>query len=153
MAYGLRFAVSVSRVSPDFYDIHESLSSVAIHPNFEENRWIYLYYTYNRGGNGCLLDEVNGAVNRCSRFVVSDDWTIDGESEFVLFQSPPLMDKVHNGGDMEFGVDGMLYIMTGDAGGRAQQYAQRRSNLFGAVLRLTDEGAIPSDNPYQGPLQ
>ena len=128
----------------------KSLSSVAVHPNFEETRWVYLYYTYNRGDTSCPLDVVNGAVNRCSRFVMNDDWTIQGESEYVLFQSPPLMDKIHNGGDMEFGVDGLLYIMVGDAGGRTEQYAQKRDNLFGSVLRLSDEGAIPLDNPYLG---
>jgi len=126
------------------------LGAVAVHPNFAENRWIYLFYTYNRGSTGCLLDPVVGPVNRCSRFAMNDDWTVDVQSELILFQTLPLADKMHNGGDMEFGVDGMLYIVTGDAGGRSLQLAQDRSNLFGSVLRLTDSGEIPYDNPFTG---
>jgi len=71
-----------------------------VHPNFEENRWVYLYYTYNRGNTDCLVDdEDDGPVNRCVRFVMKDDWTLDLESELVLFQSTPLLDKIHNGGE------------------------------------------------------
>jgi len=111
----------------------------------------YTYNQYNQGNETCLLDAVDGPVNRCSRFVMNtEDWTVDETSELVLFQTLALADKIHNGGDMEFGVDGMLYIVTGNNAQRHLQYAQDRSNLFGNVLRLTDEGEIPSDNPFLG---
>jgi len=53
---------------------------------------------------------------------------------------------------MEFGVDGMLYVTTGDAGARQKEYqwALDRSNLHGNIIRITDSGDIPADNPYQG---
>jgi len=126
-----------------------SLGTVTVHPNFDENRWVYLFYTYNRGDTSCLLDAKDGPINRCSRFVMNDDWTIDPDSELILFQTAPLQDKVHNGGDMEFGVDGLLYVMTGDSGARSLKWSQKRNNLFGNVLRITESGDIPSDNPYQ----
>ena len=70
-----------------------------MHPNFAENRWIYLFYTYDNGDPECLVDVENGPVNRCSRFVMNDDWTVDPESEMVLFTSYRLVDKIHNGGE------------------------------------------------------
>ena len=76
-----------------------SLGTVTVHPQFETNRWVYLYYTYNRDDPNCPVDYIYGAMNRCSRFVMNDDWTLDIESELVLFQSTPLPDKIHNGGE------------------------------------------------------
>ena len=51
---------------------------------------------------------------------------------------------------MEFGVDGMLYVTTGDAGNRGDAWAQDRSNLHGNIIRITDSGEIPPDNPFLG---
>jgi len=51
---------------------------------------------------------------------------------------------------MEFGVDGMLYVTTGDAGQRALGWAAMRNNLHGSIIRITDSGEIPADNPYIG---
>lgn len=52
----------------------------------------------------------------------------------------------HNGGRIAFGPDGMLYITTGDAGDRDS--AQDLEALSGKILRLTPEGEIPDDNPF-----
>ena len=51
---------------------------------------------------------------------------------------------------MEFGVDGMLYVTTGDAGQRASQWSQQLYNLHGSIIRITDSGGIPEDNPFTG---
>ena len=51
---------------------------------------------------------------------------------------------------MEFGIDGMLYVTTGDAGERAEQWSQKRHNLHGSIIRITDSGDIPDDNPFTG---
>jgi len=51
---------------------------------------------------------------------------------------------------MEFGVDGMLYVTTGDSGQRDIGWAQKRSNLHGNIIRITDSGGIPEDNPFTG---
>ncbi|WKZ23865.1 MAG: PQQ-dependent sugar dehydrogenase [Candidatus Dojkabacteria bacterium] len=55
---------------------------------------------------------------------------------------------IHDGGRMVFGPDGMLYIATGDA--NRSESAQVREHLHGKILRVTDEGMIPSDNPFSG---
>lgn len=52
----------------------------------------------------------------------------------------------HNGGRIAFGPDGMLYVTTGDAGDRGS--AQDVDALSGKILRLTPDGRIPDDNPF-----
>ena len=127
---------------------------LAVHPNFgeEDNRWIYLFYTHNNGsGPNC---PVNGPVNRCSRFVLDDDdWIINQNSEEILFTQYVGDDTIHNGGSMAFGIDGMLYVVTGDSGASQitqQPWSQSLWNLHGSVIRITDSGGIPSDNPFAG---
>lgn len=65
----------------------------------------------------------------------------------------------HNGGEIIFGADGMLYIFTGDGGGAgdrhgAQGNAQDTASLLGKALRIDVDGAspyaIPADNPFVG---
>lgn len=76
-----------------------SLGTVTVHPDFDRNRWVYFFYTYNRGNDDCAIDIQTGPVNRCSRFVMKEDWTLDLESELVLFQTPGQKDKIQNGGE------------------------------------------------------
>jgi len=105
------------------------LLGVAVDPNFTENRYIYLYYTYD------------GGVNRISRFV------LDGslENETVLLDDIP-GGSIHNGGRLKFGPDGKLYATTGEAGD--ENLAQDINSTGGKILRLNPDGTVPSDNPY-----
>jgi glucose/arabinose dehydrogenase len=86
-------------------------------------------------------------------------------SEGELVDEQVLIDNIaaqggnHNGGDLQFGRDGLLYISVGDAGrdlrtGETQddnRNARRLDLLNGKILRITPEGAIPASNPFQGP--
>lgn len=130
------------------------LQSVVVHPQFGDNdsnkNYLYLFYTYNRGDPRCDLDGNNGPVNRVSR-VTMDPITlqiINPNTEVVLLETVPLPDRVHNGGMMLFGKDGYLYVAIGDAGQRSEQWAQLRHNLLGTLVRITEDGTVPSDNPY-----
>jgi hypothetical protein len=126
------------------------LGGVQVHPNFGNgDRWIYLFYTFKKNGN-CDQDQFNGPVNRLSRFWFQEGSnTIDKSSEEVLFDTPPLGFRFHNGGKIEFGKDGYLYVTVGESG--LKEVAQSKSNLLGSLIRIKDNGGIPDDNPYNGP--
>ena len=53
---------------------------------------------------------------------------------------------MHDGGQLAFGPDEMLYISTGDA--NIQNLAQDKNSLNGKILRLHDDGSVPDDNPF-----
>jgi glucose/arabinose dehydrogenase len=74
---------------------------------------------------------------------------IDKLTEFLVMETSPAPKKIHNGGTMEFGVDGYLYITTGDGGMREPAYSQDLSNLFGSVLRVDENGFAPDTNPFK----
>jgi glucose/arabinose dehydrogenase len=126
-----------------------AMGGVAVHPNFASNHYVYLYYTFNKNGT-CNENEIDGPVNRLSRFVLSDTNIIDPATELVLFDTPPLFRDHHNSGDIEFGNDGLLYVTVGDGGTRRFGWPQDTGRLLGKIVRLTDDGGIPSGNPHTG---
>ena len=120
------------------------LLGVAIDPNFASNHFIYLYYTHKTDANAQCQANVL-AYNRVSRWTLSDQNVASGEVILVDGIGSPAGN--HNGGDLNFGKDGFLYISVGD-GGSTPQNAQQLSSLNGKILRITGDGAIPSTNPY-----
>jgi glucose/arabinose dehydrogenase len=124
----------------------QGLLSLVFHPDFETNGYFYLYYS--------ALPDFRTVL---SRFQVSEDDpnVAPAESETVLLEIPQ-PNTHHNGGDLEFGPDGYLYLSVGDGGQEGWPgSAQDTSNLLGAMLRLdVSEPAadpsyrIPDDNPY-----
>jgi glucose/arabinose dehydrogenase/PKD repeat protein len=126
------------------------LVGLAVHPNFATNHFIYLYYTYNKFANLCPESEVDGPVNRLSRFVLQDSNVVDPASETVLFETPPMYRDHHTGGDPKFGKDGLLYVTVGDSGAQSLGWPQDLGRLAGKVVRITDSGGIPAGNPFTG---
>jgi glucose/arabinose dehydrogenase len=126
------------------------LLGVAVDPAFAVNGWIYLYYTFDNGP---------GCVNRVSRFTLAGN-AVEPGSELVLIDNIHSTNGNHNGGDVQFGKDGNLYVSVGDAGCYYQTPGSncQGSNtaardphvLLGKILRITKNGAIPAGNPYQG---
>lgn len=122
-------------------DGSRGLLSAVLHPEFQTNRWLYVFYTRVTDG-ACNLDRETGPVNRVARYVVSTyDNTVDTSSELVILESSRTTMNFHNGGDMKFGKDGYLYITTGDGG--LKSVSQDPSDLLGSVLRVTEDGSIP----------
>lgn len=76
-------------------------------------------------------------------------WVVNETDGVVLFEIEKPREQ-HNGGDLEFGPDGMLYVGIGEGG--FGELAQSRDNLMGSILRLDvsvpGEYAIPPDNPF-----
>src|SRR3990170_513291 len=134
------------------------LLGVAVDPAFASNRYIYLYYTFNKSGV-CEKNTARSPVNRVSRFTLSDASVVDRASELVLIDNIPSPNGNHNGGDLRFGPDGYLYVSTGDGGcdyagdsgcAGSNNASRDQHVLGGKLLRITRSGGIPSSNPFVG---
>ena len=83
--------------------------------------------------------------NRLSRFTAAGDVAVVG-SERVLLNLEPLSAATnHNGGGLQFGPDGKLYVGVGENANPAN--SQSLSNRLGKLLRINSDGTIPTDNP------
>jgi glucose/arabinose dehydrogenase len=111
-----------------------------------KTRFIYVYYNFNKNGN-CDEDPFNGPVNRLSRFILPESFIVDMSTETVFFETPSLEYDHHNAGDIAFGNDGYLYVSVGDGGSTFSGVAQNPGNLFGSMIRLTQEGLPPAGSP------
>lgn len=127
------------------------LLGVALDQDFKANGFLYLYFT--RPSNGAP----GGCVNRVSRFTMTGD-AIDPNSEIVLVDNISSNAGNHNGGDVEIGGDGFLYISVGDAGADPRgdsspnNAAQDLSLLNGKILRVVPSTGEPAPgNPISGP--
>ena len=88
--------------------------------------------------------------NRIQRYELTGSagsWRLGGASTIV--DGLPA-NTFHDGGRIAFGPDGMLYASVGDAGNRSE--AQDRDSLAGKILRMTPDGEVPDDNPFDGSL-
>jgi glucose/arabinose dehydrogenase len=138
-------------------DSERGLLGVAVDPQFTSNRYIYLYYTFDKFDN-CASQTTNVPVNRVSRFTLPSSNIIDPQSERVLINNIPSYAGNHNGGDLGFGKDGFLYVSVGDGGcdyagsGCAENNnaARDKHALLGKILRITKSGGIPATNPFRG---
>jgi glucose/arabinose dehydrogenase len=118
---------------PDVEQSGESgLMSMALHPQFASNRWVYLAYTFSAGGQRVR--------------VVRYRETPNGLTERTVIVDAIPAARFHAGCRIRFGPDGKLYITTGDATERS--LAQRLDSLAGKTLRVNDDGTTPSDNPF-----
>jgi len=110
------------------------LLGIAVHPAFDNNHFIYVYYTYEKDGafwNKILrITELNNKLDAAK----------------TIFDNMP--GSVHNnGGIMKFGPDGKLYVGTGSIS-ESSHGPQDIQSLEGKILRLNDDGTIPNDNPF-----
>lgn len=139
-------------------NVERGLLGVAVDPGFSSNRFIYLFYTFNKFG-ACVQNSAQAPVNRVSRFTLADTNTVSRSSEVVLIDNIPSPNANHNGGDLHVGADGYLYVSVGDGGcdylgdsgcAGANDAARDEHVLLGKILRITTTGGIPSTNPFLG---
>ena len=136
------------------------LLSLAFHPEYAENGYFYVLYTRDTNDSGEDGDLV------VSRFGVSAnaDLADPGSESVMLIIDHPRTN--HNGGSLEFGPDGFLYISIGDGGGGGDpdDNGQKLSNLLGKILRIDVDSSgggapdtcsilgggytVPADNPF-----
>jgi len=109
------------------------LLGVALDPSFEQNHYVYLYFTYN---------EFFETKNKVVRYV-EDSNSLKEDRTLV---GPFAGASYHDGGRLKFGPDGKLYVTTGDAG--IPEMSQDQDTVVGKILRINADGTIPDDNPF-----
>ena len=114
--------------------IEGGMLGIAVDPKYSENNFIYLYYTYN---------EFLTTTNKLVRYQYSDGLLVEDK---ILIDGIP-GGPFHDGGRIQFGPDGKLYVTTGEAGN--PDLSQDMNSLGGKILRINSDGTIPNDNPWK----
>jgi glucose/arabinose dehydrogenase len=114
--------------------VEGGMLGIIVDPDYSKNNYIYLYYTYN---------ELLTTKNKLVRYQFSDG---------ILVEDKILIDGIpggpfHDGGRIQFGPDGKLYVTTGEAGN--PDLSQDLNSLGGKILRINSDGSIPDDNPWK----
>ena len=113
------------------------LLDIVLHPDYERTGWIYFTYSARYGfGHGTKL----------ARARLDGDRLTDLEELFRM--SGPASGGRHFGSRLAFARDGSLFMTLGERGDRER--AQDLGDHAGSVLRFSDDGSIPPDNPFVG---
>ncbi|WP_203258550.1 PQQ-dependent sugar dehydrogenase [Hyunsoonleella ulvae] len=115
------------------------LLDVMLHPDFENNTYIYLSYSSPNPNNS------NQRTTAVARGRLSGN-TLEGVQE-IFTALPYLTSGNHFGSRLVFDNAGYLYVTVGDRGNR-DTYPQALDNGVGKVHRLMDDGTVPTDNPF-----
>jgi glucose/arabinose dehydrogenase len=138
-----------------FLDIHQRVStavergllSMAFDPNYASNGLFYVFYT----GDGPNAGGAAGDIHIDEFHVSSNPNVADPASRRTVWTFSHSAGN-HNGGQLQFGPDGDLYISVGDNANGSN--AQALANPYGKILRIDPHGAgqnvhgVPSDNPF-----
>ena len=124
------------------------LLSVVFHPDYENNRYFFVYYTNAAGGVNIDRFQTN----------VSNPNLADASSRTnIMSFTKPVVYSNHNGGKLNFGADGNLYFGLGDSGsgGDPGNLAQNGNSYWGKLIRINVDNftispfyTVPSTNPF-----
>lgn len=162
MVYDFDFEATAEVAKMDVWTEHEDgILGLALDPDFEQNNWLYLYYSPNG----------EASVNRLSRFKWTGN-TIDFDTEQAILDVPTDRNECcHSGGSIEFGPTGLLYLSVGDntnpfdsdgyapiddskpiSNFDARRSASNTNDLRGKILRIKveEDGSYttPADNLF-----
>jgi glucose/arabinose dehydrogenase len=142
------------RMNPEpFLDIQDKITTggneqgllgLAFHPDYENNGLFFVNYSERQAGDNVI-----------ERYQVSSDPNRADPNSGKPILTIPGLERNHNGGMIEFGPDGYLYIGTGDGGGAGDNHGaigngQALNTLLGKILRIdvnADTYRVPDDNP------
>lgn len=126
----------ISGVPDVYFRGQGGLLDIRLHPDYEQNGWLYLSYAHGNSKANAL---------RLMRAKFQQGKLVDQQ---VLFTVTPAKDTpVHYAGRIAFLPDNTLLLTTGD-GFDYRESAQRKDSLLGKIVRLNDDGSIPADNPF-----
>lgn len=118
---------------PDVEPSSESgLMDITLHPDFAANSYVYLAYAYNQDGKHVKVVRYK---------FTGDKFT----GPKIILEGVPGSPN-HAGMRCDFGPDGKLYISAGDS--TNWELAQKLDSLAGKILRVNDDGTVPTDNPF-----
>ncbi len=150
----IRLIIDDTLVDTAFLDIRnivrdtgneQGLLGMAFHPDFALNGRLFVHYTASNGDTVIAEYQVSD----------DDDNIADSASARIILQTDQPYTN-HNGGMIDFGPDGYLYIGLGDggSGGDPDENGEDTTTLLGSLLRIDVDGAqpyeIPADNPFAG---
>src|SRR6056297_784221 len=116
------------------------LLDVAVAPDFSESRQIFMTFSESDG------DASRTAVGRAR---LSDDGSALENVEVIFRQSPSYDSRGHYGSRIVFHPDGNLFVGLGDRmNAEIRTEAQNPMNHIGAVVRISQDGSVPEDNPF-----
>ena len=130
----------ISGVPEVAYGGQGGLGDVAIHPDFNENKTVYVSFA-EEGEN-----DTRGAVVIKAILDLTEEGGALTNLEYIWRQVPKVTGRGHYAHRMAFSRDGYLFISSGDR----QKFdpAQDMTSNMGKIIRLNDDGSIPADNPF-----
>ena len=132
----------ISGVPEVAYGGQGGLGDVVIHPDFNENKTVYISFA-EEGEN-----DTRGAAVVKATLNLSDEGGALTNLEYIWRQVPKVTGRGHYAHRMAFSEDGFLFISSGDR----QKFdpAQDMTSNMGKIIRLNDDGSIPENNPFYG---
>ena len=138
-----------------YYSGQGGLSAIAFHPNFSQTPWIYMSYSYgDDGANGLKVIRVKLSDSNIGYDEAPANNETGKHSSIVVTQQETIFEQVHlrgtavhYGARLAFLSDNTLLVTTGD-GFDYREQAQVASSDMGKIMRVTDVGGIPNNNPF-----
>jgi len=130
-----RTKILLQNVPKVFTEGQAGMLDITLHPDYKRNGWIYLSYS-------AIHDSLNGTS--VDRFRLQDNRLTDVQRIFTC--DPFFRNSLHFGDRMVFH-DGYLFLTIGERS-VLRDSAQSLSNHFGKVIRVRDDGSVPTDNPF-----
>ncbi|MDM1018732.1 PQQ-dependent sugar dehydrogenase [Acinetobacter sp. VNK23] len=133
-------SINVSGVPAVSYGGQGGLGDVILHPDFQNNHWIYLSYaSKGQGGYGAEISQAKLDISNPAQPKLTD-------LKIIWQQVPKVSGQGHYGHRMLFGPDGKLWVSSGER----QKFdpAQDMSSNLGKILRLNEDGTPAQDNPF-----
>jgi aldose sugar dehydrogenase len=131
--------IEISGLPPIRVSGQGGLMDLRLHPNYAENGWIYISYSY--------IDEQNKDAGNTAIIRAKLDGNNLIDIEHLYKGHPAVTTSHHFGSRIAFDRDGYLYFSIGERG-RRDEFPQSINNSNGKIHRLFDDGRIPSDNPF-----